>query len=120
AHLPDVVLLDINLPGMSGFDVLRQLRADPRSAAIPAIALTANAMPRDVERGIAAGFFRYLIKPINIDEFTEAINSAISNLADHAGNTGNTANAGNPGNMLVIGNNDERPAQLLAEKKEES
>ncbi|QGZ43084.1 signal transduction histidine kinase [Pseudoduganella flava] len=78
AHRPDLVLLDINLPGMSGFDMLRQMRADPRTAAIPAIALTANAMPRDVERGIAAGFSRYLIKPINIDEFTEAINATLS------------------------------------------
>jgi CheY-like chemotaxis protein len=132
AHLPDVVLLDINLPGMTGFDVLRQLRADPRTAAIPAIALTANAMPRDVERGIAAGFFRYLIKPINIDEFTEAINSAISTFvhqpgnAAHAGDTGNgTGNeAGNEANnmsiMRTIGNNHGQPAQLLAEKKEES
>jgi signal transduction histidine kinase/CheY-like chemotaxis protein len=78
AHRPDLILLDINLPGMSGFDVLRQMRSDPRTAAIPAIALTANAMPRDVERGIAAGFSRYLIKPINIDEFTEAINATLS------------------------------------------
>jgi signal transduction histidine kinase/ActR/RegA family two-component response regulator len=95
AHVPDLILLDINLPGMSGFEVLRQLRADPRTAAIPAIALTANAMPRDVERGIAAGFFRYLIKPINIDEFTEAVNSTIGGIA-------------------------ERQAQLLPEKKEDS
>ena len=84
AHLPDLVLMDINLPGIGGMEVLRLLRADVRTAHIPVIALTANAMPRDVERGIAAGFFRYLIKPINIDEFTEAINSTITWLAERA------------------------------------
>ncbi|AVR95079.1 ATP-binding protein [Pseudoduganella armeniaca] len=84
AHLPDLILMDINLPGISGLEALRLLRAEPRTAHIPVIALTANAMPRDVERGIAAGFFRYLIKPINIDEFTEAINSTISWLAERA------------------------------------
>ncbi|GGB93773.1 ATP-binding protein [Pseudoduganella buxea] len=84
-HLPDLILMDINLPGIGGVEALRLLRADPRTAHIPVVALTANAMPRDVERGIAAGFFRYLIKPINIDEFTEAINSTISWLAERAG-----------------------------------
>jgi signal transduction histidine kinase/ActR/RegA family two-component response regulator len=84
AHLPDLILMDINLPGIGGMEALRLLRADPRTAHIPVIALTANAMPRDVERGIAAGFFRYLIKPINIDEFTEAINSTITWLAERA------------------------------------
>ncbi len=85
AHLPDLILMDINLPGIGGVESLRLLRTDPRTAHIPVVALTANAMPRDVERGIAAGFFRYLIKPINIDEFTEAINSTISWLAERAG-----------------------------------
>ncbi|TWI66157.1 signal transduction histidine kinase [Pseudoduganella lurida] len=84
AHLPDLILLDINLPGMNGFEVLRQLRAEPATAHIPVIALTANAMPRDVERGIAAGFFRYLIKPINIDEFTAAVNGTTARLRSDA------------------------------------
>lgn len=78
AHQPEVILMDLNLPGMSGIDVLRQLRADPLTAAIPVIALTANAMPRDIERGQAAGFHRYLTKPIDIDKFTEAINSTLA------------------------------------------
>ncbi|CAN7581427.1 ATP-binding protein [Pseudoduganella sp. LjRoot289] len=82
AHLPDIILMDINLPGMNGLDAMRVLRADSRTGAIPVIALTANAMPRDIEKGVAAGFFRYLIKPINIDEFTEAINSTLAYLAD--------------------------------------
>ncbi|ATQ75041.1 hybrid sensor histidine kinase/response regulator [Massilia violaceinigra] len=78
AHLPDVILMDINLPCVSGLDALKELRSDPRTAHIPVIALTANAMPRDVERGLASGFFRYLTKPINIDEFNEAIDSTLA------------------------------------------
>jgi signal transduction histidine kinase/ActR/RegA family two-component response regulator len=74
-HRPDVVLMDLNLPGMGGAEALRILREDPATAAIPVIALTANAMPRDVERGLAAGFFRYLAKPIDIAMFNEAIDS---------------------------------------------
>jgi signal transduction histidine kinase/ActR/RegA family two-component response regulator len=81
AHRPDIILMDINLPGLNGMDAVKLLANDPRTAHIPVIALTANAMPRDVEKGLAAGFFRYLIKPINIDEFTEAINSTMAFLA---------------------------------------
>jgi len=81
AHVPDIILMDINLPGINGIDALKMLRNDPRTADIPVIALTANAMPREVEKGLAAGFFRYLIKPINIDEFTDAINSTMAFLA---------------------------------------
>ena len=80
AHLPDIILMDLNLPCVSGADAMAELRKDPRTAAIPVIALTANAMPRDVERGLANGFFRYLTKPINIDEFTEAIDSTLSTI----------------------------------------
>ena len=76
-HQPDLILMDLNLPCVSGMDALKTLRSDPRTAHIPVIALTANAMPRDVERGLAAGFFRYLTKPINIDEFTEAVDSTL-------------------------------------------
>jgi signal transduction histidine kinase/ActR/RegA family two-component response regulator len=83
-HQPDIILMDVNLPGMSGLEAVRLLHADTRTNHIPVIALTANAMPRDVERGMAAGFFRYLIKPINIDEFTEAINSTLGWLASRA------------------------------------
>ena len=70
--------MDLNLPGMSGIEVLQQLRADPATTWIPVIALTANAMPRDIERGMAAGFHRYLTKPIDIEKFTEAINSTLA------------------------------------------
>ncbi|MES2261101.1 MAG: ATP-binding protein [Pseudomonadota bacterium] len=82
AHRPEIILMDINLPSVNGYDALKLLRGDPLTSHIPVIALTANAMPRDVEKGLNAGFFRYLIKPINIDEFTEAINSTIGYLAE--------------------------------------
>ena len=84
AHRPDIILMDLNLPGMSGFEVLRQLGADPETADIPVIALTANAMPRDIERGVAAGFYRYLTKPIDIEKFTEAISSTLAERPDLA------------------------------------
>lgn len=76
-HLPDVVLMDINLPGMSGIDALNVLRSDPATAHIPVIALSANAMAGDISKGLAAGFFRYLTKPIKIDEFMKALDSAL-------------------------------------------
>jgi CheY-like chemotaxis protein/anti-sigma regulatory factor (Ser/Thr protein kinase) len=83
AHLPDIVLMDLNLPGLDGFELLRELRRDPRTAAIPAIALTANAMEREIERGLAAGFFRYLTKPLDIERFSEAIDATLAQLAEH-------------------------------------
>lgn len=80
AHNPDLILMDINLPGMSGSDALAELRRDPRTSRIPVLALTANAMPRDVEKGLHAGFYRYLTKPIHIDEFNAAIDSTLAML----------------------------------------
>ena len=80
-HLPQLILMDINLPHVNGTDALKLLRADPRTAHIPVIALTANAMPGDVERSMALGFYRYLTKPINLEEFTEAINSTLAYVA---------------------------------------
>jgi PAS domain S-box-containing protein len=64
---PDLVLLDIQLPGMDGFEVLRRLRANPRTQAIPVIAVSANAMQADIEAGHAAGFTAYLTKPIELE-----------------------------------------------------
>jgi CheY-like chemotaxis protein len=77
ANLPDVILMDINLPGMSGLEALKLLHADPTTAHIPVVALSANAMPRDIELGIAAGFFRYLTKPIKVKEFFETLHDAL-------------------------------------------
>ncbi|HEU4374761.1 MAG TPA: PAS domain S-box protein, partial [Telluria sp.] len=64
AYLPDVILMDINLPGISGYGALKILNDDPATAHIPVLALSANAVPRDIEKGLEAGFFRYLTKPI--------------------------------------------------------
>jgi len=73
ASRPDVILMDINLPGISGIQAMKILRADPATAHIPVIALSANAIPRDIEKGLAAGFFRYLTKPIKVNEFMDTL-----------------------------------------------
>jgi CheY-like chemotaxis protein len=77
ANRPEVILMDINLPGISGIDAMRILHDDPLTAHIPVIALSANAMPRDIEKGLQAGFFRYLTKPIRINEFMETLDVAL-------------------------------------------
>ena len=74
---PDVILLDINLPDISGNEVLNILRKDPATAHIPVIALSANAMPRDIEAGLKRGFFRYLTKPIKVAELIDTLNVAL-------------------------------------------
>ncbi|MEY2689391.1 MAG: hypothetical protein RL375_3590 [Pseudomonadota bacterium] len=74
---PDVILMDINLPGISGVTAMRILRADAATAHIPVIALSANAMARDIDKGLQAGFFRYLTKPIKVVEFLETIDLAL-------------------------------------------
>jgi PAS domain S-box-containing protein len=74
---PDVILMDINLPGISGIEALRILREDHSTAHIPVIALSANAIPRDIQKGLDAGFFRYLTKPIKVSEFMDALNVAL-------------------------------------------
>jgi PAS domain S-box-containing protein len=76
-HLPDVILMDINLPGISGIQALGLLHDDPMTTHIPVLALSANAMPRDVEKGLEAGFFRYLTKPIRIAEFMLALDQGL-------------------------------------------
>ena len=76
ASQPDVILMDINLPGINGFEALKILRSDPGTAHIPVAAISANAMPRDIENGLKAGFFRYITKPIKVDEFMEAMDVA--------------------------------------------
>ena len=75
--LPDVILLDINLPGISGFETLKILRGMPSTARIPALGISANAMPSDIKKGQEAGFLRYLTKPIKVDEFMAALNEAL-------------------------------------------
>ena len=77
-HLPDVILMDINLPGISGLDALKVLHDDPTTARIPIIALSANALPCDIKKGLAAGFFNYLTKPIKVNAFTKALDQALA------------------------------------------
>ncbi len=77
AARPDVILMDINLPGISGLVALGILAEDAETASIPVIALSANAMPSDIEKGLAAGFFRYLTKPIKVNEFMDTLDSAL-------------------------------------------
>jgi PAS domain S-box-containing protein len=75
--LPEVILMDINLPGLSGIEAMKILRADKATAHIPIIALSANAVPRDIERGLEAGFFDYITKPIVVGKFMEALDAAL-------------------------------------------
>ncbi len=82
--VPDVILMDINLPGISGLAALRILAGDPATSHIPVIALSANAMPRDIEKGLASGFFRYLTKPIKVDKFLDTIDLALHAASEHA------------------------------------
>ena len=78
AKRPDVIIMDINLPGMSGLDALRVLRSDPATAAIPIIALTAAASERDRKRGLQAGFYQYLTKPVRVDELVSALEALLA------------------------------------------
>ena len=73
AHLPAVVIMDINLPGMSGFDAVKQLRQWPETKDIPVIGLSAAALARDTARAKEAGFYRYLTKPVKVDELTAVL-----------------------------------------------
>jgi len=75
---PDVILMDINLPGISGIEALRILHEDKSTAHIPVVALSANAIPRDIQKGLEAGFFRYLTKPIKVNEFMDTLNVALA------------------------------------------
>jgi CheY-like chemotaxis protein len=78
AHLPDVILMDNNMPVMTGREAQRLLAADPRTTTIPVIALSADAMTGSVAKGLAAGYFRYLTKPVDIAELNDALEAAIA------------------------------------------
>lgn len=78
AHLPEIILMDINLPGgVSGIKALSILREDPLTKHIPVIAISANAMPRDIKKGLECGFFQYLTKPIRVNEFMDTLDVAL-------------------------------------------
>ena len=76
-RMPDVILMDINLPDINGVEALRILREGVTTQHIPIVALSANALAQDIEAGLAAGFFRYLTKPIKVDELITALDDAI-------------------------------------------
>ncbi len=80
-HRPDVILMDNNMPLLSGRDALLILRGDPKTADIPVIAISANAMPTAIAAGINAGFFRYVTKPIALPELLEALDGALALVA---------------------------------------
>ncbi len=75
--LPNIILMDIDLPDINGFEALKMLLKDPITSRIPVIALSANAMLSDIKEGMQAGFFRYLTKPIKIDEFMAMLDEDI-------------------------------------------
>lgn len=79
-YQPDAILLDIHLPGMDGYAVLQALKSRAETAAIPVIALSADAMPLDIEKGLAAGFSDYLSKPVKATEIVEALNRLTANV----------------------------------------
>ncbi|MBY0463701.1 MAG: response regulator, partial [Burkholderiales bacterium] len=80
-YQPDVVLMDINLPGLNGTDAMRILRSDPSTAHMPIIALSANAVPRDIQKCLDAGFFDYVTKPFKVQQLLAALDAALA----HAG-----------------------------------
>ncbi|MGD1046390.1 MAG: ATP-binding protein, partial [Bacteroidota bacterium] len=82
---PDVILMDINLPDISGVEALKILQKDSVTAHIPIVALSANAMPRDIEKGLKAGFFRYLTKPIKVKELMDTLNVALEFVEQNVG-----------------------------------
>jgi PAS domain S-box-containing protein len=79
---PDAILMDINLPDINGFDALKMLHINPATSHIPVMALSASAMPRDIKKGLEAGFFRYITKPIKVTEFLAALDLALE-FSDH-------------------------------------
>ena len=92
AHRPDVILMDINLPGISGIQALKSLREDPLTAHIPVLAISANAMLGDIKKGLDLGFFRYLTKPIRVEEFMGALETALEFAGENP-----------PGSVSVLG-----------------
>ncbi len=77
ACTPDLILLDVDMPGLDGYQILGILKADARFHKVPVIAVSANAMPRDVERGLAAGFNFYVTKPLDVPEFLKCVDACL-------------------------------------------
>ncbi|HEU4466579.1 MAG TPA: response regulator [Agromyces sp.] len=81
---PDLVLMDLQLPGIDGYEAMRLIREDPRVAEVPIVALTAFAMREDRERTTRAGFDGYLSKPISVRDLPSQVGDFLSNGRDHA------------------------------------
>ncbi|OOM78505.1 autoinducer 2 sensor kinase/phosphatase LuxQ [Clostridium puniceum] len=79
AHKPDLILLDINLPGIDGYEVFKRLKMYEETNSIPIVAISAHAMPKDVTKGISIGFTDYITKPINVAKFTEKVSNILLN-----------------------------------------
>lgn len=86
AHQPDLIMLDINLPGMDGYQVLQVFQSHLQLRHVPVIAVSANAMPRDIERGMAAGFADYLTKPLDIGRFLASVDAHLPDTIEKQGN----------------------------------
>src|SRR5439155_17800491 len=76
-HRPDVILLDLHLPDMSGDEVLRRLREDPHTDAIPVVMISADATPRQIEQMLAEGAYAYLTKPLNVQQFVRVLEEVL-------------------------------------------
>jgi len=81
---PDLILMDINLPGINGIAAMKQLRDTAETKDTPVIAITAAAMPKDVEAGLQAGFRHYITKPINVPEFVRMIKETLDSVSSSA------------------------------------
>ena len=81
---PEVILLDIGMPGMNGYDVCRELRRDPKFETVVFIAQTGWGQERDRKRAIEAGFDHHLIKPVNFDQFSSLMAKIQKNMSEHA------------------------------------
>jgi len=79
AHKPDIILLDINLPGIDGYEVFKRLKLSDETNNIPIVAISAHAMPKDIEKCISLGFADYITKPIDVQRFTESISNILAN-----------------------------------------
>jgi CheY-like chemotaxis protein len=79
-HCPDLILLDINLPGLDGYEVLNRLRQQPKTSQTPVLAISANAMPADIEKGMKAGFEAYLAKPIDVNYLLQVVDGILLKL----------------------------------------
>ncbi len=80
-HRPEIVLLDLSLPDLSGYEVLKNIRRDSEMKSTPVIAVSGDSLPEDILNGLNAGFHGYITKPIIIEELFKALDSAIASLA---------------------------------------